>query len=309
MISLARHHTRWCLIATATLLVVAFALHDVSAQFRPPPTRPPGGNFSGNPGAGITGIPGGFAGNPGAGFSGISGAGFTGMPNNFSGVAGVSGVSGVAGVSGVSGISGFSGGIGGDRFEYFCSRCNTKVSQFATRCPNCGAIFTGTTFMPGSGPNVGGGGVLGNPGGGTPPFNGGGTPPGGNNLGQPGGGFPPMTPNPGTSPQPGGGFPPQNNPGTNPPQGNPGTNPPADNKPPADTPKTEPPSTSSSSSGSKSNSNDDKDSGLSTKVIVGASIAALGVFALIAGLVVVMNSGGAPAKKSRPRRFRDDDYD
>src|SRR5437879_6288803 len=129
MTSLARHYTRWCLVATAALLVAAFALHDVSAQVRPPP----GGGFNGNHGGGISGMPG----HPqGGGFSG----------NNFSG-GGVPGT-GVAGFQGNSGgFSGISGGIGGGHVEYFCSRCKGKVSQFATRCPHCGAIFTGTTIM------------------------------------------------------------------------------------------------------------------------------------------------------------------
>src|SRR6266542_865576 len=210
MTSLARHHTRWCLIATATLLMVAFAYHDVSAQFRPPPNRPPGTGVSGNSGAGFNGVQGG-------GFSGNSGAGFSGMQNNFSGA------------SGFSGVSGFSGGIGGSRFEYYCSKCKQKVSQFDTRCPHCGVLFTGTTFMPMTGGASGAGGALGNS--------------GGNNFGQFGGGSPPQG-NPGT-------FPPQGNAGNNPPQNTPGNNPPAsqppaDNLPPADAPKADAPSSGSS---------------------------------------------------------------
>jgi len=238
MTSLVRHHTRWCLVATAALLVAAFALHDVSAQFRPPP----GGGSNGNHGGGFSGVSG-----TGGGVSGMSGhaqgGGFSGNHFNGGGATGT-GAAGFQGHSG--GFSGVGGGIGGGHFEYRCSRCNAKVSPTATRCPSCGALFTGTTVVPGSGPST----------------------------------------------QPGGSAPQNNNPGTNSPT-KPGSwadNPPPDNKP-------------------SSGSSDDKESGLSAVVIIAASIVTLGLFALIAGIVVVKSTGKAPAKKARARRFHDDEDD
>jgi hypothetical protein len=185
----------------------------------------------------------GFSGNNFSG-GGVSGAGAAGFQGN------------AGGISGMGGFSGINGGIGGGHVEYFCSRCRAKVSQFATRCPNCGAIFTGTTLTPGSGPST----------------------------------------------QPGG-IPPQNNTGSNPPLE------PIDNQRPDNKPNTDNASTpTASSSTPSSSSSEEKGSGLGAGVIIGASIAALMVFGLIAVIVVVASKGKAPAQK-RGRRFRDaDDY-
>ncbi len=293
--AVARQHTRWCLVATAAMLVAAFALHDASAQVggpgRPPPGFPGGPGLSGAAGlSGVSGMPG-FPG--GAGFSGApGGAGFTGI----SGMPGA----GATGLSGGAGFSGLHGGFGGGGSTtiYTCSKCGAQVGRFDRRCPRCGVTFIGTVPGPG-GPSIGPGGLGGPPGGagafGAPAP--GGVPPGA----IPPGGTPPDAIAP--APQP----PPATNRPREPHQMPPAFPPPFGGQaPPGNISNTE-----------QSGSKDADDSGLSTKVVVGGGIAALGLFALIAGAIIVMGSqassqGGKSSRKRpqrRPGRFREDDYD
>lgn len=284
MTSLVRHHTRWCLFFTGALLVVAFGLHGVQAQ-RGFPGQP--GGFTGRPAgfggqAGVTGMPAGFVGQPG-GFPGQPG-GFVGQPAGFVGQPGgiVGQPGGIIGQAG--GFTGRMPGIGGGRDVYTCSNCGREVSRFALTCPSCRARFNGTVVD-----------VSGKP--------------------------------------PQGGLPTGFNPGQPPPTGfTPGPTPPVGFQPPIDTNPLRPdqvtlndfgknpgivetpvpPSSptangSSSSGGSSSKSSAEKEkTGLSGKTIIGVGVAALGVFALIAGVVVVLNQGPSSEKpKRRPRRFRD----
>lgn len=299
MTSLVRHRTRWCLLFTGALLAIAFTLHDVSAQF---PQRPPfqaGGGFAGRPG-GISGVPGGgFAGRPG-GIAGVPGGNFAGMPGGITGVPGGGFAGQPGGITGIPGngfvgrpsgtFSGFPntnpGGLpnmpgvpglgGGSRFVYTCSKCKRQVGEFDVfRCPHCGVQFSGTTFNGGSNPGF-------NPGmnpGFNPGFRPGQTNP-----------VPPLRPDATVNLPPNAWKPVTPAPNPNPPAT------PDPSKPASDT--------SAKSSSSDSKSSDDK-SGVSTKIIIGAGVAALGLFALIAGVIVAMNSGGSASQKlkRRPKRF------
>ena len=79
---------------------------------------------------------------------------------------------------------------------------------------------------------------------------------------------------------------------------------------PAPNPPTTPePSKPASVTTAKASSSDSKSSeeksGLSSKIIIGIGVTALGLFALIAGIIVAMNSGGSGSEKlkRRGRRF------
>src|SRR6266480_4696096 len=124
---IVRPRSRCCLPSIAVLLTLLCGVPQTRGQFpQPPPPRPPS-PLPGYGAAGVTGIPG-------------------------------------AGAAGVSGIPG-AGAFGGDRYEYRCSRCNTKVSATTTVCPGCQARLIGTTFEPGFGALGSSPGVLG----GAPP--------------------------------------------------------------------------------------------------------------------------------------------
>jgi hypothetical protein len=308
MTSLVRHHTRWCLLFTGALLVVAFSLHSAEAQ-RPPFTQP--GGFAGRPAGfvgqpmGVIGQPGGFAGQP-ANFAGQPGGivgqpggvvgqpgGFVGQPAGFVGQPGgvIGQPSGFVGQPG--GVTGRAGGfvgsptipgIGGTRYIYTCENCKREVGRFDLRCPHCGVRFSGTIDR--TGQSLGGG---------IPGMTGPRSPIVGNpaNAGM----VPPI-----------GARPPNVQPGFG---GGPGErvtfNDPAQNAAPPVVPQAPPLEITTpppSSSGSDSSKPSDEKSGLSAKVVIGVGVGVLGVFALIAGVVVVLNQGSSEKPKRRLNRFR-----